>query len=667
MNRSGRATRIIVVSLVCIVLVALGGWYAFSKPRMNVLLVTLDTTRADHLGCYGYADALTTTCDALAKDGVVFEQAYATVPLTLPSHASILTGLYPPETGIHNNGRGHLKDTFATLADSLRRQGYETGAFVGSIVLPARSGLNLGFQKYDDDMAGGERHGHEAHLMRSARLVIDSALNWLRGRKSKPFFCWIHLYDPHAPFEGHAEVFQNRFQGKEYDGDIAYADLQVGRLIKYLKDKKLYDHTMIVVVGDHGESFGEHQELEHGFLLYNATLRVPLIMTAPGQCRVGHRVPTSVSLVDIYPTILKSLNVPPPAHLSGVDLSPALQGKSIEARPCYSESEACYAAFRWAPLRSITTNSWKYINSTHEELYDLERDPNELADLAKSQPEQVEQMRLMLESVRESMVDCPESDTPFDPKHLKQLSALGYLGTTKASPDVESEESLPDVKEMIGHYNAEIDARKMLSTNPEQAVEELHRIVAAAPKFLPARLSLATGLQKLKRFDEAIEAYKQAIETLPQATDPHFDLAKLYFSRGQREKAIEQYESVLSIDPDYAMAHVNLASILMEQGDNDEARRHFKIGLEKFPESTVALFNYSVFLQRQGDLDAARRHLTRASLLDPQLPQIHYQLGLVLVQQQHFDEAATQFRETLRINPRFTGALEQLKALQERH
>ena len=655
------------IVLLCLAGVALASWYAFSKPRMNVLLVTLDTTRADHVGCYGYAGALTTTCDSLAKEGVLFEQAYATVPLTLPSHASILTGLYPPETGIHNNGRGHLKESFATLAESLRGQGYETGAFVGSIVLPARTGLSNGFQMYDDDMAGGQRHGHEAHLMRSARLVIDSALNWLRGRPSRPFFCWIHLYDPHAPFEGHAEVFQNRFQGKEYDGDIAFADLQVGRLLKHLKDKGQYDNTMIIVVGDHGESFGEHDELEHGFLLYNATLRVPLIMSVPGGCQPGYRVPTSVSLVDIYPTVLKCLNLPLPAHVSGGDLSAALKGSPIEPRACYSESEACYASFRWAPLRSIATNSWKYVNSTHEELYDLEQDPNELKNLATAQPEQLEQMRLTLESVLESMVYCEESDTPFDPKHMKQLSALGYLGGLKRpASSADSAELLPDVKEMLGFYNAEIDARKLLSSEPEQAVAKLRQIIQAAPTFLPARLTLATALQSLKRFDEAIEVYKQATESHPEATDPHFDLAKVYFNRGMRREALGEYEAVLKIDPHYAMAHINLATILMEEGDNVEARKHFKAGLEDFPESTVALFNYSVFLQRQGDLESARRYLTRASLLDPQMAQIHYQLGLVLVEQNRFDEAATQFRETLRINPRFAGAVEQLKSMQQR-
>lgn len=658
-----RGRRILFV-LLSVIALAVGYFFWAAPPRFNVLLVTLDTTRADHIGCYGYHKALTPTLDALAKDGVVFESTYVAVPLTLPSHATVLTGLYPPENGIHNNGRGKLDDKFITLAEVLQNNGYETGGFIGSVVLPARSGLNQGFQKYDDDMTGGAHYGHESHLMRNARIVVDSALKWLKTVKQKPFFCWIHLYDPHAPFEGHPELFQDRFKGNEYDGDIAFADLHVGRLIKHLKDIGQYHRTIIVVVGDHGEGFGEHQELEHGFLLYNATLQVPLIVNAPGVSRAGHRVPTSVSLVDIYPTILDCLKIPASTRVSGISLAPALRGNPMESRACYSESEACYAAFRWAPLQSITTESWKYVNTTHEELYDLKQDPKELTNLADAQPDQLARMQELLDSTMQSMVRCAETDTPISAKDLSQLRALGYLGGDKKAANIDASERLPDVKEMIRFYNAEEEAKRLIRSAPQQAVEQLQSIVQSAPNFLPARLSLGKALQMVGRVDGSVEVYEAAIKVFPESTDPYFELARLYQEQGQKEKASEIYEEVLKIDPNYAMVHVNLANILMEQAKLEEARPHFVKGVELAPESTVAHYSYGVFLFRCEEFEAAKKHLTFALQLDPKIPVIHFQLGRTLVKLGEVKEAAAQFHQTLQINPRFTEAREQLNLLQ---
>lgn len=662
-----RRRRLAIFLIAILGFAALGfGWrLLWARPRLNVLLVTLDTTRADHLGCYGYEQALTPTLDALAREGVVFEQAFATVPLTFPSHTSIHTGLYPPENGIHNNGRGKLDAQIPTLAEVLKQRGYDTGAFIGSVVLPARTGLNQGFDTYDDDMAGGDHHGHEAHLMRSARLVVNSALDWLHARESRPFFCWVHLFDPHAPFEGHPEVFHDRFQDRKYDGDIAFADLHIGRLITLLKDRGEYERTLVVVVGDHGEAFGEHAELEHGFMLYNATLRVPLLISVPGQSKKGHRISTSVSQVDIFPTVLDCLNIPLPTRVSGVSLKQAVKGNAMESRPCYSESEACYASFRWAPLHCLTTDSWKYVNTSREELYDLKQDPQELHNLAESRPEQVQEMRMLLETTRDAMVDCPTSDTPIDAKHLQQLRSLGYLASNTAAPAEESGDHLPDVKDMIEYYNAEIEARLRLNSAPIQVVERMQKVVEAAPQFLPARLTLATALQKLERIDEAIDVYVAASASNPTAADPHFELAKLYQVQGENLRAIEQYEVVLKIDPHYATAHFNLATVLMRQGDMENARKHFELGLESFPESTVGLFNFGVFLFQQGELAEAKKRLRRAASLDPSLPQIHYQLGLVLKGLKEFAEAGSQFQETLRLNPRDAHAAEQLNSIEK--
>lgn len=634
------------------------------RPKLNVLLVTLDTTRADHIGCYGHAEALTPAVDALARDGVLFERAYATVPLTLPSHASILTGLYPPENGIHINGRGPLPDKIPTLAETLQRAGYATGAFIGAVVLYGKTGLNRGFHVYDDDMAGGERHGHESHLMRNGRLVVDAALAWLSRQQDRPFFCWVHLYDPHAPFEGHAEVFQDRFAERPYDGDIAFADLQVGRLVQHLKQRRLYERTLVIVVGDHGEGFGEHDELEHGFLLHDATLRVPLVVAGPGSVRRGHRVPTPVSLVDVFPTVLDVVNVTAEAPVRGVSFETALRGKSIEPRICYSETEACYAAYGWAPLAAITTDRWRYVNSVRPELYDLHADPAEINNLAETEPRQREAMHQLFTTIRQTMAEVPESDVRHDPKHLQQLRALGYVSGGGSPPPSDRDRPLPDVKDRIRYYNAEISARKLIGSAPETAIERLRAVTEAVPEFTPAWLTLATALQTLNRTDEAVQAYHAALEANPNAADAHFDLAKLRLSEGRRDLAIEHYRQALALDPNYAMAHINLASILAEEGEAEEARRHFEQGLEEFPDSTVGRFNFGMFLHRLGEYDAALEHLNRAAELDPRMPQIHFQLGMTLAALDNVSEAVRHFQEALRLNPRYAAAAEQLKKLQ---
>jgi arylsulfatase A-like enzyme len=435
------------------------------RPRYNVLLVTLvtlDTTRADHLGCYGRAEAHTLVLDALAQEGVLFESAYATVPLTLPSHASILTGLYPPENGMHVNGVGRLDPQLPNLAETLRSQGYNTSAFIASVVLHSRYGLDHGFQIYDDDLAGGEFHGHESHLMRKANAVVDSALTWLNLHHEDPFFCWVHLFDPHAPYESHPEIFQDRFRENPYDGDIAFADLHVGRMVRFLKDKGVYDNTLIIIVGDHGEGLGEHVEDEHGFMLYNSTLHVPMIVSCPKLCKAGQRVAQSVSQVDIFPTVLDCLQVDSPGPVSGVSFHRGLTGSPLQPRFCYSETRAVFDAFRWAPLGSVTSNNWKYVQTTREELYDLREDAGELNNLAESQPDQLEKMRQTYFDLQEQMAEHEATDAVLTDADRRKLESLGYVGGRTAPAPHDADELLPDVKDMMVHYNAEFAARKLI-------------------------------------------------------------------------------------------------------------------------------------------------------------------------------------------------------------
>jgi arylsulfatase A-like enzyme/Tfp pilus assembly protein PilF len=666
--RGGRRTVVVRTVIVgVLVLAAAAAWRLRPATRPNVLLITLDTTRADHIGCYGHKEARTTAIDSLAAGGVTFDNAYVTVPMTLPSHASMLTGLYPAENGLPDNGAGRLADTVPTLAELLQQHSYNTGAFIGSIVLHARSGLDRGFDLYDDDMVGGEQHGDESHLMRNARLVVDSALNWLNSQDDDPFFCWLHFFDPHAPYQGHAEIFGDRFASNPYDGDIAFADVHIDRLLQRLKETGKYDNTLIIVVGDHGEGFGDHDELEHGFLLYNPTVRVPLIVVDPRTTAAGTRVAAPVSLVDLMPTVLDCLEIPSVAHASGQSLQPALQRQPLESHPCYSQTTSAFSAFGWAPLKSITTDAWKYIQTTHDELYDLRQDPGELHNLAATNAEQAQQMQQLLADVEAQMAVVEVAENELSEADRRALLALGYVGGSGNTAPATPGEPRPDVKDMIRFYNADMAARKQMSSGQlEAAIAALQQTIEEAPGFVRARLTLGAAYQMQDRLDDAAAVYEEALRLAPDSHEANFDFATLQAGRGETESAIEHYRAAIEARPSAATAHINLATLLYSSGDIDGARQSFEAALQAFPDSTAGQFNYGVFLAEQGELDAGVQHVERAAALNPRNPQIQFRLGELLVQQGRFGAAAERFAETLRLNPRYPQAAEQLAEAERR-
>ena len=305
------------------------GWPSGSgrDTRPHLLLITLDTTRADRIGCYRYSKARTPVLDALAAAGVRCEHAYTVAPLTLPAHSSLFTGLYPVENGIRTNGRGRLDDAIPTLAEVLRRQGYDTSAFVGSFVLNGKFGLDRGYNTYDDDFASDYPTNDALHVERTGASVVDAALEWLKAPRSRPFFCWVHLFDPHSPYLAHADLFGDEFAERPYDAEIAYVDQQVGRLLEFLQRCGLESETLVVVVGDHGEGLGEHLEQTHSMMLYNSTMHVPLIFRHPTRLAGGRRLAANVSMVDISPTILDLLEVADPRKISGKSLKPGAAGE----------------------------------------------------------------------------------------------------------------------------------------------------------------------------------------------------------------------------------------------------------------------------------------------------------------------------------------------------
>jgi tetratricopeptide (TPR) repeat protein len=367
------------------------------------------------------------------------------------------------------------------------------------------------------------------------------------------------------------------------------------------------------------------------------------------------------------PTVLDCLQISSKAHTSGQSLQPALQRRPLESRPCYSQTTSAFSAFGWAPLKSITTDAWKYIESTRDELYDLQQDPGERHNLAQTNAPQARQMQQLLADVETELAVVEIADTELSDADRRALLALGYVGGSGNTAPAANGEPLPDVKDMIRFYNADMAARRQMSSGQrEAAIAALQQTITEAPEFLPARLTLAAAYQMQDRLDDAAAVYEEALRLAPDSHDANFDFATLLAGRGETESAIRHYRAAIKARPSAATAHVNLATLLYASGDIPGARQSFAAGLQAFPDSIAGQFNYGVFLAEQGELDAGVEHVERAAALNPRNPQIQFRLGELLVQQGRFGAAAERFATTLQLHPRYPKAAEQLAEAERR-
>jgi arylsulfatase A-like enzyme len=416
----------------------------------GVVIITLDTTRADRLPAYGFEGVTTPAIDRLAREGVVFNEADSVAPLTLVAHTSLFTGRYPPHHGVRDNLDPPLARSVSTLPEILQRRGFHTGAFVASVVLARDRGLARGFDVYRD-VQGVDRHG-ELVRRRAGAEVIDDAIDWLDRLTMRRFCLWVHLYDAHAPRSLPVEI--RRVYGNSYEGGIAYMDAQVGRLVDALERKHLLETTAIVLTGDHGESLGDHGEREHGIFLYEAALHVPLVIRAPGV--TPRRIHGEVSLVDVMPTALDLLGVGPSGSIDGESLMPALHGHTPSDRSIYAES--MYAKrFGWAPLRMIRDGGLKYIDAPRPELYDVYADPFEQHDLSAERPSTIAALQRALDGIARNIAR-QDSLVAMNAHTLRMLAALGYVDRSQPPPSIPLAGEL-DPKDFIATYNAIREAR----------------------------------------------------------------------------------------------------------------------------------------------------------------------------------------------------------------
>lgn len=661
-----KSTNKILGLVLCIFAVAVGATLFIVKQRRSnpsILLITLDTTRADRIGAYGYKNARTPALDGLAKEGVLFERAISPAPLTLPVHASLFTGLYPPEHGLRTNGYGKLPETVATMPELLADQGYDTGAFVASFVLDQKFGLGRGFQEYDDDLSRAAPTQDAIHRFRDGRLVVDSALEWLKRPHESPYFCWVHLYDPHFPYEEHTAEFKDEFASSLYDGEIAYADQQVARLLDFLK---AHPETIVIVVGDHGESLGEHSELQHGYTLYESTQHVPLIVKGVPGSSPGSRVASTVSLVDLLPTVTDLLNLPTPQASSGQSLLAGLKGQPLKSRTVYGGTDDPFLQNHWSPLRSLTTDRWRYIRTTRPELYDLEADPQELNNLANDDPDRVLEFEQQLVDLESALITGEAGEIQLSDAEQKALSSLGYVGGASREA-VPTENNLPDVKDMLP-FNAATQVGIDLLDQGQLAEAEqvLKKVVADSPaEHLSSRLYLGAAMERQGRFSEAEALYKAALEVRPDDFTTHFHLGTLYADQGQLDQAMAAFEKCTALEPESPEPLFNLGLVRFKAGDPESAARLYRAVLEidpMFPGAWVAL---GTLRSQQGRSEEAIAAYKSELKINPGSIEANVNLGVQLGSEQRFDESREYLTAAVRLAPDRVDALFNLGVCEE--
>lgn len=624
------------------------------KGNPNLVLVTLDTVRADHLGCYGDRDAVTPSLDRLAAEGLRFSSASSAVPLTLPSHASILSGLLPPHHGLRNNGLGAYPEGTGTLATLLAGQGYRTGAFIGAFVLDHRFGLNQGFETYDDEIPRDPHAGVTLEAERPGRDVMDRALAWLGLKDERPFFLWVHLYDAHAPYMPPA-AWAARHPGKPYDGEISEVDEQVGRLLAELEKQGLTGETVVAVAADHGEGLGEHGEITHGLLLYEPTIHVPLLVRAPGRLK-PRVVDTPVSLVDLAPTLAgllgKALPAPAGRQLDGRDLSkPLLAGEDPPATEVYAESQYP-AIFGWSPLAALRRRDLKYISAPNPELYDLSRDPGETANLV-AQKAEASGFAARIAAIEAGAVATPLGSAP-DAETRARLASLGYAAGTAVAKPQGAKSSSPDPKTMVDLFqrferaNADLQDGKL-----DEALGSLETLVAADPENPVFRGKLAAAWRDRGNFEKALPLYRQAAETVPTDPEAWYNLAAALQETGRLAEARGAIESALRLDGTRPEAHNTLGIIELGEGKVEEARREFETATRLDPRNALAMNNLGNALRALGRGGEAEQAYLRSVSLAPRYAEPLNGLGTLEVERDKPQAALPYFERALALAPSY--------------
>jgi choline-sulfatase len=636
---------------------------AFARGGQNLVLVTLDTLRADRLPAYGYRGIETPAIDAIAREGVRFTAAASTVPFTLPAHASILTGLYPPRHGVRENVGFVLADGVPTLAERLRAGGYATAGFVSAFVLDGRWGIGRGFDHYFDDFDPEQlQSANLASAQRDGAEAVAAATAWLDARPAgKPFFLWLHLYDAHDPYTP-PEPYASRYSGQPYEAEIAYLDALVGRFRDALAARGLADATALALTGDHGEGLGEHGEQFHGYFLYDTTVRVPLLLRLPDGALAGRSVATAVSHVDLVPTFLELAGLEPAPGLDGASLLPLAVAPFDAERATYSESLYPLLHYGWAPLRALRSAERKYIEAPKPELYLLAADAAETVNALATERRVASDLRRRMNELRARLeAEAPAAAAPadLDEESLAQLAALGYVaGSGAVSPSDESAVARADPKDKLGLHHALMAAQSALGAGDREiARRALERVLAEDQGIVDAHQMLGAVDAQEKRWDEAASSFRRALAVDPEHKASLFGLANAYRGLGRKDEALVGFERLLALSPRDSKAVLAAADLLAEKGERGRAIVLLEESSAGSDAPPILANQLGELYVAEGRAAEARAAFERALAANPELAQPHFNLGALAEEKGDAAVAIRHYQKTVELAPKQFQAL----------
>lgn len=623
---------------------------AAETEQPSVVLITLDTVRADRMGFLGSKRGLTPQLDALAAQSVVFEHAYSQAPITPASHATILSGTFPRFHGVRDFG-SRLTDSIPYLPELFREHGYHTGAFVSSIILDPKNGFAPGFERgFDIYDAGFHRTGRgETRLgtmQRRGEETVARALDWLEKNKQGPVFMWVHLWDAHDPYDPPAP-FKGRYQNAPYDGCVAYVDATVGKLLEGLQRAGTYNSTLIAVASDHGESLGDHGEDTHGVFLYDSTIQVPLLIKFPKARLAGQRVTARASLVDVAPTLLEAVQASAPPAMQGQSLISLIGVKMTRERPSLAENEYTHRGFGWSSLEALRTRKFLFVKAPLPELYDQTADPGQERNVLEKNKLAAAQIAVQLEGfLKLAGAKAPEAARrSLDPQSEEKLRALGYVPSS-----VETTSSGADPKTHIQVANDLHVANMRIEEGKETtAIPLLEHVVASDPQIPHAQYFLGVAYKELRQYDKAIPHLKKAIELVPDSMMAQYEMALALYQKGELKTSATHFEIVLGHSPDWTDARFSLAAVYARIDRVPDALIQLGITLEEEPEHYRANLLRGRILSLQGDQLGALPNLEKAVQVQPNSVEAHEFLAETYSKLGRVEDAAREQAEAQRL------------------
>jgi arylsulfatase A-like enzyme/Tfp pilus assembly protein PilF len=626
-----------------------------------VLLITVDTLRADRLGCYGARRVETPAMDALAQDGVRFANAYAQVPITLPSHTVILSGMYPASSGVRDFTNSGIPPNVGLLAEAFKRQGYVTAAFVSAFVLDGTWGFSRGFDTYDDHFDARQfETRNPGSIERRADATVGRLLAWLKARSggkssAQPFFVWLHLFDPHSDYNP-PEPFRTRYAGRLYDGEVAYADSQLARLFGELRRSGEYDRALIALLADHGESLGEHGEDEHGFFVYNAATHVPFILKLPHSEGARRVIAQPVGTIDLAPTLLDLLRLRDPirGQFQGSSLASLALGRAASAeRPVYSETYYPWSSFGWAPLRALVTRKFRFVEAPRAEIYDVAADPGETRNLIDSRRSDSEALRAELQNLerRYTARAATAKGPPLAPETVEKLKSLGYVAYSPPAAPRPAPSGLADPKDRLQTFKAILRATDLAATGRvDESNALLERARADEPRLYLIPFMLGENAARAQRWSEAETQFLACLKLNPSFQQAVMGLARAYIAQGNPAAARPWLELALHENPRNFLAYHGLGLAARSEKNLEESRRWFARAVEEKPSYAPSQQELGVVLVEMQRYEEAIGPLRRAAELGPESSVAANYLGTAYTNTNRLQEGITAYRRALEIS-----------------